>query len=256
MYRFAYVHTLFSGGIQVGVRWLTLPSRTICDGRPAGSIPTRPATFYPIGNELFWSDRCNCHHDPTCRIISVHTISAHQDHARPGDELFVHRQYPSKDLAIHEISTDEVSRCMKHDSTDNPTPFSNTSMNLEMKRSPTGAIGSLFSSCGLLDRGFETGAGGAFETVLAVDCDHAALSSFQANHPRKEACDFHNLEVNSLFNQFARGDRPLPHLCLLIAGCPCQGFSTMNPKKDNDKSRKTALCLLTQWHGSTCYVLR
>lgn len=247
-YRYAYVHGLSSEGRGLSVRWLLLPSQTVCEGRTAGSIRGRPKTFYPIGNEVFWSDECCCEPISAYKVVAVHGISVLQDHALPGHELFAHRHCASRDYAICEISQDEIPCCVEHDWQDldqkcRPNFSKFICRSSTVKATTPGHILSLFSGCGLLDLGFEAGAQGLFETIFAADCDYAALKSFSLNHPNRERCEFHNQDVNVLLQEIAQGKRPLPNVRVLIAGCPCQGFSILNPKRDTDKARKNCSML-------------
>lgn len=239
-YQYAYVHGISNGGRALNVRWLLLPNQTVCEGRTAGSIRTRPGTFYPIGNELFWSDECCCETIPIYKVVAVHKISILQNYSEPGHEFFVHFQYISESFAISELLEEQIVQCHKHSPKhhDKQAEFKRTGAPRSSPETMPGSILSLFSGCGLLDSGFEKGTEGTFETIFAADCDFAALSSFKANHPNRQRCEFHNQDVNTLYQEFCQGERSLPRIRILIAGCPCQGFSILNSNRDTDKARK------------------
>lgn len=247
-YKYAYVHGVRNEGRQLSVRWLLLPSKTVCEGRTAGRSQNRPSTFYPIGNELFFSDECCCDNIAVYRVVAVHDITILQDHALSGHKLFVHRQYVSKDHAICEISSNEVKSCVAHNwqaySSPRVAAVSKVINRSHTKESITpGSILSLFSGCGLLDRGFEIGAQGLFETVFAADFNLAALTSYQLNHPNPGRCEFCNADINVLWEEIAQGRRPFSSIALLISGCPCQGFTGLNNKRDEDEARKNCSML-------------
>lgn len=239
-YRYAYVHGLSNGGRGLKVRWLLLPNQTVCEGRTAGSVRARPPTFYPIGNELFFSDECCCDVVPVYRVVAVHGISTVQDHSSPEHELFVHRRYVSEDFAISETSEEDIGYCHRHDPkiSNKQAGFKRTNKSPFVLDTTVGHILSLFSGSGILDSGFERGAEHLFETIFAADCDLAAVTSFEANHKNRNRCEFHNEDVNILYQEFCNGTRSLPNIRILIAGCPCQGFSLLNSKRHTDKARK------------------
>lgn len=242
-YKYAYVLRVNTGGSEISVRWLVLPNRTVCEGRTAGRSQTRPKTFYPIGNELFWSDECCCEAVRVSRMVAVHGISILQDHAQTENELFVHRQYVSEDDAICEISSNELESCMKHGERQSKSRERPLSSCIKFKTDTVGRILSLFSGAGFLDRGIETGAQGLFETIFAADYNLAALTSYKLNHPNPGRCEFHNMDVTVLWEEIAQGKRPLQDIVILVSGCPCQGFTGLNNNKDEDEARKNCSML-------------
>lgn len=247
-YRYAYVREVRNNGRQLSVRWLLLPSSTVCEGRSAGRSQTRQKTFYPIGNELFFSDECCCETVATYRVVADHNISVLQDHALPEHKLFVHRQYLSQDHAICELPPNEINLCLEHDWKDigsqRRLSISKTINKTRTEEGITpGNILSLFSGCGLLDRGFEVGADGEFETTFAADFNLAALMSHKLNHPHPDRCEFQNADINVLWEKIVRGKRPFLDIAVLISGCPCQGFTSLNNNKDEDEARKNCSML-------------
>jgi DNA (cytosine-5)-methyltransferase 1 len=91
---------------------------------------------------------------------------------------------------------------------------------------------SLFSGCGGLDWGFEAA---GFRCVEAFEKDRSSCDTFEENFTAKmRRCDISNLCVND-FTTLSDAD-------LLLAGPPCQGFSTVG-KNDPDDVRNSLLTL-------------
>lgn len=95
--------------------------------------------------------------------------------------------------------------------------------------SPISAVGaaqwsatSLFSGCGGLDFGFSAQ---GFRTLAAYDLDKLAIATFNLNH----GCAAKKADLS-----FERP--PLPKSDILLAGAPCQGFSTIG-KRDLEDPR-------------------
>ena len=85
------------------------------------------------------------------------------------------------------------------------------------------SVVSLFSGCGGFDAGFSKG---AFEVVEAHDVDCVAVDTYNANHA--PVCRVTDLRTCSL---------KLPAADVIIAGPPCQGFSTIgNLKRDDERN--------------------
>lgn len=82
---------------------------------------------------------------------------------------------------------------------------------------------SLFSGCGGLDLGFSDA---GFEGVLSVDIDDAALLVHSANFK-------HPVSKLDLTKELPRLD-PAVEIDVLLAGSPCQGFSTAGLRKVDD----------------------
>lgn len=244
-FKYAYVYGLCNNNREVMIRWLTLPNQTVCEGRTAGKVQTRSTTFYPIGNELFYTDE-SCQKVPVYKVISVHDITVLQNHATTDNGFFVHSRYSSADHAIYRLAADDHSCCTECDVDMSNSQTSSTPKVFTSKRTKafrgTCQMFSLCSGAGLFDCGVMTGAQGLFETTFAVDCDYAALKSFQLNHDNPR-CEFHNKDMNDLFYEFCEGKRPLPEIQLLIAGCPCQGFTRLNSKRGSDNGTKNCSML-------------
>lgn len=93
--------------------------------------------------------------------------------------------------------------------------------------SPT--VTSLFSGCGGLDQGF---AKSGYKLIAAFDSDEHAIQAFNLNHKIKAE----QVEIGEGFNIPFSSD-------VVIAGPPCQGFSTGGGYKDVDP--RNALLLTT-----------
>lgn len=88
---------------------------------------------------------------------------------------------------------------------------------------------SLFSGCGGLDQGFIKS---GFEVIAAYDNDEQAVNTFNFNH----ALVAQQIEINDSFEIPNNSD-------IVIAGPPCQGFSTGGGYKDEDP--RNALLITT-----------
>lgn len=93
-------------------------------------------------------------------------------------------------------------------------------MRVRQKQKPT--VAGLFAGCGGFDLGFEQA---GYESVVALDIDPVAVATYNANLSGNAAiCDLSSLSRLSLPR---RPD-------VIIAGPPCQGFSTLGRRAEND----------------------
>ncbi|KAK5084939.1 hypothetical protein LTR70_002113 [Exophiala xenobiotica] len=215
-YRFCVARSCFERDLRV--RWLILPSRTICAGRYPSPDIRGALPFYPIGNELFWSSNCCCTTVPLHDVVASYKISIGKDHADAGDKLFVHRQHEDYGIGKNELDIRSNERSKGGDS--------------------RGKAVSLFSGCSLLDYGFQKGSGGLFDLVLAIERDEEAVLSFKANHAHVTNCEILCQDVNTVLRELCAGTRVLEETACLLAGCPCQGFSLRNVHKNSKESQK------------------
>lgn len=92
----------------------------------------------------------------------------------------------------------------------------------------------LFCGCGGLSEGFEDA---GFEIVAGVDNDKIMIKSYQANHPRAKAIcdDLTNLSAENILSgtKYEKCD-----IGLVIGGPPCQGFSTVGNRNEDDPRNK------------------
>lgn len=87
----------------------------------------------------------------------------------------------------------------------------------------------LFCGAGGLSCGFMKGDNGAhFESVLALDNDKAAISTYNANFGE------HGIVAN--IEEWI-ADNPIPEADIVIGGPPCQGFSLLNKNRKGDHRR-------------------
>jgi DNA (cytosine-5)-methyltransferase 1 len=78
--------------------------------------------------------------------------------------------------------------------------------------------------------GFTTGLVGAFEVVLGIDNDEAALRVYRANHTQSTAV---NLDLRDVGGAVAR-IRAAGHIDLIAASPPCTDFSSAGSRQERD----------------------
>lgn len=90
----------------------------------------------------------------------------------------------------------------------------------------------LFCGCGGLSEGFEDA---GFEIISGNDVDKNMIESFKLNHPKAKAIfgDITKISSEELLN----GNRK-EEVILVIGGPPCQGFSTVGNRKEEDPRNK------------------
>lgn len=232
------------------VRWLDLPANSICSGLRSTSHGNKRRPFYPIGNELFFTDECSCDPIYLRDVLSCHRISVNGDHAESGDELFVHRQYTGAESAIHIPTSDKLDDCPRHDQ--HYKLGSQSYVHTESSYRKVKLM-SLFSGCGLMDNGLERGSDGLFETVFGAEYDAQPFLSLKANHSGRNGhrhnhhghhkdCPLHNQDVNKLFKKFCAEGNMLD-IDFFAAGCPCQGWSRLNRNWEGEKSQRNCALL-------------
>ncbi|KAK5075227.1 hypothetical protein LTR64_001432 [Lithohypha guttulata] len=226
------------------IRWLSLPSRTICAGLDCGRNARHKLPYYSMGNELLYSDECTCSPISISDVIASHSISVDKDHAEPGHELFVYREFSLTRKAISVGLKRKSYKCPQHS---RPLitfrPSYNTTDEGEGQMPRPARILSIFSGAGLLDAGIEEGSKHLFKTIYAADLLYEACLSIAANL-KVGSCEVHHENVNTLWEMLAKGERPLPDVDLFLAGCPCQGFSSLNCHKDSDDSLRNCSLLV------------
>jgi site-specific DNA-cytosine methylase len=238
-FRYAWVRGVLLS--TVSVVWLVLPTDTTCGN-------SADMTFYPIGNELFFSDECNCKPVSISNVIKIVKASPFTDHAQDGSELFIHGLYrPSQEVHVKATESELSCHCQR-------TPGGTRKTRTTTRKKPATTRGSaaqsplpkmkvcaLCSGCGLLDHAFCDAS--LAETVLAVEHDKTAARSHIANN-RFEQCEYLIDSVNPVLMRFMTGKKPLPpQIDCIIAGCPCQGWSALNNSKENYESQKNCSIL-------------
>jgi DNA (cytosine-5)-methyltransferase 1 len=228
---------------------LALPRDTICGDES-------DETYYAIGNELFFSDRCNCKDVDLKDIFSVHDVSIFTDYAEEGSDFFIHMLYREVEQTfVHVKAGEDLPRCKcrgypkkkyanattKPPSADEPTQKKNDN------HGPAKMLDnlSLFSGCGLLDHSFGAGSAGLIQTKLAVEHGEMALLSHKANDDdeTKARCHYEVGSVNDVLRRFMTGKEPMKHFHCLTAGCPCQGYSQINAHKNTTKAYRNCSLL-------------
>ena len=94
----------------------------------------------------------------------------------------------------------------------------------------------LFSGCGGLSKGFSDA---GCNVLLGVDIDHAALQTFEKNHPHAVGLEG-SLAENPTFEKMRKviGERTVD---IIVGGPPCQGFSLTGPRNFDDDRNKLYL---------------
>ena len=91
----------------------------------------------------------------------------------------------------------------------------------------------LFAGCGALSAGFANADAADYRLVCANEINADAAESFRANHPGAAviACDIRRVDPReiSAMAGLKRGD-----VDIVIGGPPCQGFSTVGKREDDD----------------------
>lgn len=100
-----------------------------------------------------------------------------------------------------------------------------------MSKKPT--VIDMFSGCGGLSRGFIDA---DFEVLLGVDCDDAALKTFERNHDGAIALKG-DLFKSDTIQEMSRviGFKKVD---VIIGGPPCQGFSLTGKREENDERNR------------------
>jgi len=92
----------------------------------------------------------------------------------------------------------------------------------------------LFCGAGGLSEGFEDA---GFNIVAGNDVDKNMVASFKLNHPIAKAVsgDISKIDVIDLLNEI---NKTKEEIFLVIGGPPCQGFSTVGNRKEDDPRNK------------------
>ncbi|KAI1621204.1 S-adenosyl-L-methionine-dependent methyltransferase [Exophiala viscosa] len=234
--RYAWVRAVSWSLKTINVVWLALPTDTICGSMDDG-------TFYAIGNELFFTDECNCVEVMAEDIVKVIDASVFADHAQGRSEIFVHCLYRTKEeVFVNAVEENLTCRCRSSKRapfTKKKQPESPTTHAAQQPRTKLKVL-SLFSGCGLLDHAFC--APGYAQTDIAIEHCEVAIRSYRANDEQNHTrCVLGS--VNEQFLKYLRGDECIGQIDCITAGCPCQGFSSLNAHKHNLKGQKNCSLL-------------
>ncbi|ETI24813.1 hypothetical protein G647_04183 [Cladophialophora carrionii CBS 160.54] len=237
-YNFRYAWVRAVSNTTLSVVWLVLPTDTLCGN-------SEDKTFYPIGNELFFSDDCNCKPISVRNVIKIVKATPFSDHAQEGSQLFIHSLYRQNGgIHVKAIESELSCHCQK---TRGASARRTKKLAREHPADPSTAhkmkVCALCSGAGLLDHAFCNA--GLAETVLAVEHNEMAARSHMANN-RSDQCEYLIDSVNPVLQDYMTGTKPLPsQIHCIIAGCPCQGFSVLNHHKgaSNYQSQKNCSIL-------------
>ena len=235
-YQYALVMGMKEGGTRLRLCWLTLPSH---------ASPIKKA-FYPIGNELFISNDCNCEMIRKLDVLAVYNATLWKDHAEPLATFFIRERLHSRgDTIVYGRNTTLLCNCKR-----TGRSLSDTTLAAQLPMPPpnfaprTKMRGlSLFSGCGLLDWGMEDS--GLLETKMAVEMNKFALRTHAVNNSSK-SCKCIYASVNKVLVDLLRGRSALQTFDYIVAGSPCKGFSKLNQHRTKEKAlRQQSLVALT-----------
>lgn len=223
-YRYAWV-TRAATRSRVSVIWLVLPSEF------SGS-----KAIYPIGNELLFSDQCNCEPISVQDIVMILNASVFTDHAEYGCDLFIRARYLEEDGVIVNASSLSDLRC----SCEVTQHLKKQPLLRNVRDRRKLRCLSLFSGCGLFDYAFCSP--GYAEVDMAVEQWLIATLSYRAND-KKHHTQCENQSVNDVFRKIAQGEVPMKHIDCIICGPPCQGFSKLNSHRKGFKGERNCSLL-------------
>jgi site-specific DNA-cytosine methylase len=236
----------------LSVVWLLHPQETICGH-----------AFYPHGNELFFSDECNCQPVPLSNLMAVYGVSVFSDHADVNATFFVREKYFQDEQCFRTAQASDLECSCR---TDVPVE-QNQSQHVSAKPSlgksrmkvsgqmavsrpatasaPDGTVPpilrslSLFTGSGNLDRGLEDS--NIIKTTYAIDCDEYGMQTSMAN--QKDKGEHRTESVNYCFRRFMRGCEKLPGNDAIVGGNPCNGFSALNNHKARENAQRNCTLL-------------
>jgi DNA (cytosine-5)-methyltransferase 1 len=90
----------------------------------------------------------------------------------------------------------------------------------------------LFCGCGGLSEGFEDA---GFQIISGNDIDKNMIESFRLNHPEAKAIYG---DITKISSQELLNNHPKEEVVLIIGGPPCQGFSSVGNRKEDDPRNK------------------
>ena len=232
-FRFAFVHEVTRSAKALRVIWLALPRETTC-----GSEYDR--SFYPVTNELFYTEACNCRPVAVSKIVGVYDASVFPDALDSPGNIIVQLLYSEREAAFLDPETTELLCDCQHPSIEDVDLQPHSATTVSHHEAPHIRNMSLFSGCGLLDSGLEEG--GNFETVFVLDHNELAVCSHAANGT-SDRCTHVVGSVNPHLRHFLTGETPMPEVDCITAGCPCKGYSLLNAHRHNKKAQRNCSLL-------------
>lgn len=230
---YAWASALSMHKKKVRVIWLLKPSMTACGDESDG-------TYYPVGTELFFDqDRCPCTDTVLAKdIFGVFGATILGVDYGTNPQLFVRQSY-SKDNQTISIASESSLRCRhRHrQSEDQAIPHDRGIEEGSLRKLRTL---SMFAGCGLLD--YSLVDSGFFEIVQAIDLNKMAINSHKLN-AKANNCEYHVESVDRRLRMVLTGQVPATSIDCIVAGSPCQGFSTLNKFKHNLRGQKNCSML-------------
>lgn len=237
---FAYVRTamIHKGQHSLFIVWVASPRFTMCK---AQNIKYGDAQ-YGVGNELFFSDECCCKPVLLSNVMGVFGVSLFSDHAEANATFFIREKYyESEKCFVTAKITDLRCLCRNNISADqcssksSPPPESDASQGGRHSQYPKLKGLSLFSGCGLLDRGLEDSQ--MIKIVCSIDIDECAVQTSLENQAEPKG-EHLTESVNYVFELWRRDRKKQPVIDLIAAGNPCPPFSKLNRHKGNARSQR------------------
>lgn len=218
---------------KIAVVWLVRPFETLCG-----------TGFYPRGNELFFSTRCNCKAVCVRDVVEAIDASVFSGQATHGAQLFVHGLYDEVQQAhLTANKTNVVCHCQ-----DNfyQSPKKSPYHDSRQDKLPKLKALSLFSGAGLL--AWSMASSGYIQTVLAIELSRIASASFKANDELNQV-EVKNASVNACLAEYLRCWKPFEGFDMIDAGPSCKGFSLLNAMKSlkNSQQQQSLLANTISW---------
>jgi site-specific DNA-cytosine methylase len=251
---FAFVRNTVTHRRQdaLSVVWLLHPQETICGHG-----------FYPHGNELFFSNECNCQPVPLSDLMAVYGISVFSDHADANATFFAQEKYFQDEQCFRTAKSSDLECSCRTDVPVEQNQGQDVSAKPSLGKSrmkasgqttasrasaalvPDGAVRpilrslSLFTGSGNLDRGLEDN--DIIKVTYAIDCSEYGMQTSMAN--QREKGEHRTESVNYCFRRFQRGQEMLPACDCIVSGSPCTGFSVLNNHKAGKNAQRNCTLL-------------
>ena len=196
------------------VVWVLPPRETMC----YSEVTTRGEAHYGVGNELFISEECCCKPVLPSNVTGVFGASVLSDHADPVATFFICEKYLESESCFVTVKTSDLQcSCRSSFPID---PHADESSPPTTSNCPTLQTLSLFSGCGLLDRGLEES--DIIQTTCAIEIDECGEQTSLAN--QKERGRHLTASVNFCLHRWMRGLENFPLVDMLLAGFLCESY--------------------------------